>query len=173
MGIQQPKVTRQVAMESFPWTIETLRAHLLTLIESNDNKYAERYESSQTAMNAAFVAQQTALAAGLAAQKLAVDAALAAADRAVTKAEVAAEKRFEGVNEFRATLADQQRTLMPRGECELIFKGLTDKIDLLSKQLGVVAGQRSGVSEGWGMAIGAFGIVAAIVMFAISFVLKH
>ena len=40
------------------------------------------------------------------AMKVAIDAALAAADRAVNKAEQSTEKRFEGVNEFRATLAD-------------------------------------------------------------------
>ncbi len=38
----------------------------------------------------------------------------ASSDKAILKAEEAAEKRFDGVNEFRAQLGDQQRTLIPK-----------------------------------------------------------
>ncbi len=75
-------------------------------------------------MHAAFLAQQTALTA----QKLAVEAALEAADHAVSKAEVSTDKRFESVNEFRATLADQQSTFMPRPEAMALLKSIEDKM---------------------------------------------
>lgn len=62
------------------------------------------------------------------AQEKAVAAALAAAKEAVAKAEAAAEKRFEGLNEFRGTLKDQQATLMPRAEVLALLKSMDEKI---------------------------------------------
>jgi len=108
------------------------------------------------------------------AQDEAVASALAASDRAVSKAETASEKRFDSVNEFRSTLADQQRTLMPRSETETLFKNmgekietiqttLIDKITVLEKSLNVGTGQKSGIREGWGYAVGAVGLLLAIV----------
>jgi len=59
----------------------------------------------------------------------AVQAALAAAKEAVIKAETASEKRFEGVNEFRAQLSDQASTFLTRNEYLSAHKSLTDKVD--------------------------------------------
>ena len=81
-----------------------------TLLDSYDRRYEQRHDASQKALEAAFAAQKDAIEAAFTAQKEAINAALTAADRAVQKAEAAAEKRFEGVNEFRAQLGDQQRT---------------------------------------------------------------
>lgn len=88
------------------WTIDTLRLHLEALIEANDRRYEQRFKDSGTA----------------------VGAALSAAKEAVVKAETAAEKRFESVNEFRGTLSDQQRMLMPRTEAELRFSALESQM---------------------------------------------
>jgi hypothetical protein len=75
------------------------------------------------------------------AQERATGAALDAAQRAVEKAEVASEKRFEAVNEFRATLQDQTNTFITRNEINPVIKALEDKLDLLenwrSKATGV------------------------------------
>ena len=101
------------------WTLATLRVYLLALIKAKDARYAERFESSQIALSAA-----------LAAQRLSVDAALTAQKEAVRKAETSSEKRFESVNEFRLTLSDQQRTLMPRTEVLTLIKTTEDKLDV-------------------------------------------
>ena len=61
--------------------------------------------------------------------------ALAAADKAVTKAEIATEKRFEGVNEFRQTLADQAGRLMPREEATAKFENMAKDISALDKEI--------------------------------------
>ena len=61
--------------------------------------------------------------------------ALAAADKAVTKAEIATEKRFEGVNEFRSTLADQAARLMPREEAMSKFENLQKDINTNAKEI--------------------------------------
>lgn len=61
--------------------------------------------------------------------------ALNAADKAVTKAEIAAEKRFEGVNEFRATLSDQAMLLMPRTEVVALVDNINTRHDEAIKNL--------------------------------------
>jgi len=100
------------------WTIETLREHIIALINANDVKYNQRFEASQNAINTALAAQQKAMETALTSQKLAVD-----------KAETAAEKRFESVNEFRSVLTSQQGTLMPRPETMALLKSIEDKMD--------------------------------------------
>lgn len=85
------------------------------------------------------------------AQEKAVQAALAAADRATAKAETASEKRFEGVNEFRASLSDQSRLLMPRAESEQIVKSLEAKIAALEERVSARdnRGLGMGALAGW------------------------
>src|ERR1700675_2500695 len=94
------------------WNVDTLRAHLVALLESFDVRMTERhlaadkaiqtaFEAQTTAMQAAFTAQREAVTTAFQSQKEAVAAALAAADRAVLKTEAASDKRFESVNEFR------------------------------------------------------------------------
>src|SRR3990167_5404948 len=127
------------------WTFETLLYHIEQLLaaqdarhEIQDKRYSERQEASDKA----------------------ITAALNSAAIAVNKAETAYEKRFDAVNEFRATLADQQRTLMPRPETEILFAGVKAQISSLSiqlteltKQVSInhvqLAGEKSGKVEGW------------------------
>lgn len=113
-------------MPSDGWTIDTAMEHLLTLIQANDARYM----------------------AAIAALKDAVGIALTSADRAVSKAEMAAEKRFEGVNEFRQTLADEQRTLMPRAEVEVIIRSLTEKVDTATRLVQTSLAQGTGHQTG-------------------------
>jgi hypothetical protein len=47
-------------------------------------------------------------------QRTAMEAAFAASEKAILKAENATERRFESVNEFRAQLAEQTTSFMPR-----------------------------------------------------------
>jgi hypothetical protein len=166
------------------WNVETLRAHLVALLDAFDVRMTERqvaadkaittaFEAQTTAMQAAFTAQREAVTTAFQSQKEAVNAALAAADRAVVKEELASDKRFESVNEFRETLADQQRTLMPRAETESIVKAiearldsavatLSDKIDTISKlQIGAT-GVKAGVQFGWQYAVAIIGFILAV-----------
>src|ERR1700726_2034245 len=88
---------------------------MLDLLDERDRRYAELRAADQESLKLALNSQEKAVA-----------AALAAADRAVSKADFATEKRFDAVNEFRATLSDQAAHLMPRAECELRLKALED-----------------------------------------------
>lgn len=83
-----------MAGEQDEWTIGTLREHVLALREADDKRYSQRSAD----------------------QEKAVQAALNAAEKATDKADAASEKRFDGVNEFRSTLKDQQSTYITRTE---------------------------------------------------------
>jgi hypothetical protein len=123
-------------------------SNIKELIEANDRNYNQRFES---------ILQAT-------------QAALVASDRAVNKAEQASEKRFDAVNEFRSTLADQQRNLMPRAELEVMIKSMNDKIDALN--VATIARQSEGVGKQQGMATVALvaGLVATIIGILIKFI---
>jgi hypothetical protein len=110
--------------------------------------------------------------------------ALRSAEQAVLKAESSAEKRFESVNEFRNTLSDQQRNLMPRSEVGVVAGALTDKIQALEqslsnkigaleKQVDAIHVERMGVRGGWGYAVGVVGLLLALgslVMIGVRFI---
>lgn len=109
-----------------------------------------------------FEAQDKAVAAALSAAKEAVAAALAAQEKAVVKAEMASEKRFEGVNEFRASLNDQSRLLMPRSEFEQVIKAMAEKLDDAAKRINSRDDQGKGASGLWVFIIGAISLMSAI-----------
>ncbi len=129
------------------WTIETLRSYLEALGAERDARYQQRFVAAELAVKDALVAQ-----------KEAISAALAAADRAVSKAETAAEKRFESVNEFRATLRDQQAELMPRLEASVMFRSIADKLDVLTARIDKGDGSTKGINSAWSVLIGVAGL---------------
>lgn len=118
------------------WTVASLYDFFIRLIEANDTRYKQRFEDAKTAVDIAFSAQ-----------KESVNSALLAAERAVLKAESASEKRFDSVNEFRNTLADQQRTLMPRAEAEIVFKTLSSRIEEISNFQKITIGEKRGIGD--------------------------
>jgi anion-transporting ArsA/GET3 family ATPase len=62
------------------------------------------------------------------ASKEAVTAAMDAAKVATDKADAANEKRFDAVNEFRATLKDQQNTFADKSQTDFRLAALEDKL---------------------------------------------
>jgi hypothetical protein len=148
----------------------TLREHLETMLVERDKRYEQKFNDTKIAVDAALIAADKAVAAALAGQK-----------EAVTKAEVAAEKRFESVNEFRSTLSDQQRNLMPRVEVEIMMKSVAEKIDGLSKLLDSRADANEkriitlesagkGVGVGMGYIIGIVGVVSIVASIIMGFI---
>lgn len=84
-------------------------------------------------------------------------------DKAIQKAEAAAEKRFESVNEFRATLSDQQRDLATKSEVNLRFTAIEERLTMSIENAREMLGRGQGLAAGWGYLVGAIGIGAAIV----------
>ena len=147
--------TGRVAMEALEKTIQAAQL-------ASDIRYQQRFEAQSDALAAAFQSQQQAMQTAFTVAEKAVQAALAAADRAVSKAELASDKRFESVNEFRKTLDDQQRTLMPREEVNVIIRGQSERISLLKEQLDHIVWEKLGIKGGWGYAVGVIGFVATL-----------
>jgi hypothetical protein len=103
------------------------------------------------AINQRFELQDKAVNAALAAAKEAVTAALVAAKEAVAKAEFAAEKRFDAVNEFRATLRDQQATLVSRVEYNAKISSIDEKISLILARQSADLGKSEGSQWLWAL----------------------
>lgn len=130
-------MSRETEAEVSGWTTDTLLTHLLTLLEERDRRYGQRFDD----------------------QNAAVSAALAAAEKAVVKAETATERRFEGVNEFRNTLADQARDLMPRKESEQLHQAAAARLDALERRVDKREARSGGITDYRGYLIGAAGLL--------------
>jgi uncharacterized membrane protein YfbV (UPF0208 family) len=100
--------------------------HALALLTEMDVRFLALLAEMDLRYQQRFDAQGAALTAALLAAKEAVQTALTAAEKAVTKAETANEKRFEAVNEFRATLSDQASTFPSRIELTALAQRVTD-----------------------------------------------
>ena len=95
----------------------------------------ELAEAESRRIDGLLKAQETAVNAALAAAEKAVAAALAASEKAVNKAEIAQQRVNETQNEFRGTLSDQAKNLMPRNEAENINRELREKIDAQGRSI--------------------------------------
>jgi hypothetical protein len=132
---------RQASVARLEAHVRDLETHIKDLMAERDRRYEQRHNDAQHWLEAALAAQK----------------------EAVTKAENAAERRFEGVNEFRNTLSDQQRNLIPRSEVEVIKASLTEKINALEKVIDRMEAERMGIKGGWGYAVGLVGLVMTLV----------
>ena len=89
------------------------REYLTSLIESRFRELASRCDSIEEATRTAFVTSE----------------------KAIMKAEIATEHRFEGVNEFRAQLSDQQITLITRKEVEALLNTIRETMNSMQMQI--------------------------------------
>jgi hypothetical protein len=103
------------------------------------------------------------------AAKDAVKSALDSQKEAILKSEAANEKRFASVNEFRNTLSDQQRNLMPRAEVDILVKALENKSESNEKRIITLESKGSGIGQGMGYVIGIVGVVSAITAIILAF----
>jgi hypothetical protein len=76
-----------------------------------------------------------------------INIAMASADKAITKSEMAVEKRFDSVNEFRASLADQAATLMPRAEYSVQHATVVDRLAEVSNRVSTLEDKGLGRKE--------------------------
>jgi hypothetical protein len=98
-----------------------------------------------------------------AAQEGANKLALEAAEKAVLKAENASEKRFEAVNEFRATLSDQAATFITRKEVEALMLAVNATLGRHESSAANISGRGSGMGQLLGWLVAAASAGAALV----------
>ena len=131
--------------------IVSLREYVEAMLVQSDLRYQQRFDAQTIAVNAAMSAAEKA-----------INTALLASEKAVLKAETASERRFESVNEFRGSLNDMVSTLIPRKEADERFKALAEKLDALQGRIDKNEGSGAGMRQGWGLLIGAIGMLAAL-----------
>lgn len=102
-----------------------------------DRRYQERFESQNTA----------------------IQAAMLAAEKAVDKAERATEKRFEGVNEFRQALSDQSKLFATRAE----LSNLSERLRFYESKMDAIEGRASGAARLWGILLGCVGLIGGLI----------
>lgn len=91
-------------------------------------------------------------------------------DRAVTKAERTTEKRFEGVNEFRAALQDLTRSFIPRPEIEAMFKNLSSKVEDNTRELAKMRNMKQGGNVVWAYVLSGVSLMGALIALVTRFV---
>ena len=101
-------------------------------------------------------------------QDAAVEVALANSERAINKAEVSTEKRFDAVNEFRGTLADQATKLMPRAEYDVQHRALAEKVEInegrittMQREISGILAHGGGLRDAWGYLVAVIGLIIA------------
>jgi hypothetical protein len=134
----QDRITN-LALDSVKNTIDiaqgTANRAVLKAEAAAERAYLEaQIESLRRAIDAQIDAQKEAIQAALVATKEALSAAQSSSNLAVRKAEEANEKRFEGVNEFRAQLSDQQRTLVTKSEVDYRFTAMEKMIETINQR---------------------------------------
>lgn len=77
----------------------------------------------------------------------------------VRTALTATERRFESVNEFRATLADQAARFATVEQVE----ALRTVVNILQDRVNKAEGGRQGLSSGWAFLVGGIGVVGVVV----------
>ena len=123
------------------WTVDTLKEYVDQMFAERRAEYDQRFKALQG---------ENALA-------------LASTEKAVEKAERAAEKRFEAVNEFRAQLADQQKTYITRAEAQISLDRNTQDIKAVTDRVNTSQGRGAGFSAGWGYLVGVISLVLLVV----------
>lgn len=103
----------------------SLREYLVALIDGAERRSDERFRHMKEMVESAFENAQTA----------------------ITKADTATEKRFEGVNEFRAALSDQATQFVTRDAMNALADKIDTQIEQNRKDLDALA-RRLDVREG-------------------------
>lgn len=130
--------SRPIAANGIP--LREFFTNWIEQLEDFQNERDRRYEDRWKDADRRYTEKFGALEKG-------VEAAFAASEKAISKAETATEKRFDAVNEFRGTLADQASNLLPRAEAEQRFRSQDARFDEFRNALGkleVWQGERSG-----------------------------
>jgi hypothetical protein len=114
-----------------------LYVHLSRVIDDLERRVGDRFQASD---------KQNSLA-------------LAASDKAVEKAELASEKRFDGANEFRQTLADQAKEFVAKSSLD----DLRDKLNMVVSRIDRMESKGQGLASGWGYLVAGIATLALII----------
>jgi hypothetical protein len=129
---------------------KALRDELERTIQEGDRNLRDHIENQVLQIKAALVAAETLEVARIASAVELAEARFdaivsemrlvnAASEQAIAKAEASTERRFESVNEFRAQLAQQTSSFLPREVAEAQFSEIRRTLTELAEKLGKLA----------------------------------
>jgi len=99
-----------------------------------------------------------------------VGLALTASDKAVLKAETANEKRFDSVNEFRATLSDQSKTFVDRREHSAEIAAIDERARRTDEALKTMLVWQGNITGRLAILGAAFAVLMTVVVFAANYI---
>lgn len=143
--------------------IQLVDERITKIMDERNVQYAQRFDAQQKALADALSATKESAANALQAIKETTSNTLAAAKEAVLKAEDANNKRFESVNEFRATLQDQATKFISKDEANARLIGLQEDVAALTKRMDNDNSRSEGMASLWAL-IGAGVLLAIAVM---------
>jgi CHASE3 domain sensor protein len=123
------------------WTVSTLHEHLIQVLTERDHRYEQRFADLEKSLTVA----------------------LAASEKAILKAEGATERRFDAVNEFRATLSDQANQFVTRAENNAMALRTTERLDELTSRVTRSEGRGAGLNAGWVYLLAGIAAVGTII----------
>lgn len=95
-------------------------------------------------------------------QDEAVNTAMAASKEAILKAEAATDKRLESLNEIKAMSLDQASTFARKTEVNLITDALGKRLDGVEDGMNRRVSTGAGMEKAWGYVIGVLGVLTAL-----------
>lgn len=156
------------------WTVDTAMAHLERRFEDQRRLLDERYATQTKALDAAFASAERA-----------VQTARESQERQAERTELANKDRFASVNEFRAQLADQVATFLPRQEALALLdrqrgdlQRINERMSDMETRLNVTQGQTVGQGDAMatrraqtGQMIATITVVVSVIAVAVAVIL--
>jgi hypothetical protein len=124
-----------------------------TAVEALDKRIDQRFIETDKRLEQRFHGIEVEMREGRVQMRSETASALTAAKEAVGKAEAATERRFENVNEFRATLSDQAQTFVSKAEWQSETRGLAARISTLELAQSAIGGRSTGFNASWGVIV--------------------
>jgi hypothetical protein len=131
------------------WTVDTLHEHTLILVRGVERQIQGKERALKDKI--------------IYVEKLS-NAALTAANIAIDKSEKAVEKRFDGVNEFRKSLADQTAEFVRKSEIEIRFNAVSSEVAVMRTRIDTEAGKDAGKQNFVTTGIAVASIISVIAM---------
>lgn len=164
----------KLAAEEREKAAAALREQLTLRVDSGDASLREHVQAQVAQIHAALLSADELERARFASSEARVNSvqrevALVheASERAIFKAEAATEKRFESVNAFRAQLAAQTSSFLPREVAESQFEAMNKRLGVLEAANRFDEGRQKGVGMSAGVLVAALGAVATIITIVI------
>jgi len=150
------------------WTPEQVLEVLQNAMAERDVRYEQRFLAQERAVQIALEGSSREFHEHLNQYRDETRVAMEAAEKAIDKAERATELRFSSVNEFRAQLADQVNTFLPRTEAHALIDKVAERTSANNTRLDKLEGASGSTQQARTVLMGALALVLTLVGIAVA-----